>query len=99
MWRNDKIIIPKDIVRHRGLPKGCISIPQNFQVNKDAEEIEHALYDSLYSEVIMMNSEEWLLKNLVYCEDTHSFTHRFADWLKKTQKLQRQNINIKLLKY
>jgi hypothetical protein len=25
---------------------------------------------------------EWLLKNLVYCEDTHSFTHRMYDAFK-----------------
>ena len=27
--------------------------------------------------------EKWLLKNLVYCEDVHSFVHRLHDYIVK----------------
>jgi hypothetical protein len=30
--------------------------------------------------------EEWLDKNLIYCEDTHSFVHRLFDRIKANKK-------------
>jgi len=56
----------------------CVSCPRRFTYNPK-------LCIRCKQPVVPIHFEDWFESNLIYCEDTHSFTHRLCEEIKRSK--------------